>query len=181
MHHVFVSAVSTTTNKDARIAQMSAVIASGFGPYRKQSIERTYTETNTNPKLLSDFFEFLPLQPYVLVSHTEVTRALIRKEIESTGLQQQSAVFASRSWIDVHCLAWPLLVSGQVAKRDIETLSKHFDIPLGTDSDTADIVTAMLQIYGSIMRRYSTALKGEGIVREVGGPTLAGLRQIIGF
>lgn len=180
MNHVFIYALPTSQDKGARIAEIAAVRAKGFGPYRKDSVQATFHDTNENAKLLSTMYESMVTpEPFVLVSYNrEITRALLRIEQEKSGTEDK---FYGRAWLDVSDLSWPLLVSGQVPSRTIETLSKHFGVTIGSHSDSADIVTALLQIYGSMMRRYATALKGESMVREAGGSTLEGLRNIIGF
>lgn len=180
MIHIFIYAQSTSSGKDARISEIAAVRVPGFGPYKKEHVQATFHDTNANPRLLQDLYAcMVTSDPFVLVSYNrEVTRALLRIENEKTQTEDK---FLGRAWLDVSDLSWPLLVSGQVASRNIETLSKHFGVAIGSHSDSADMVTALLQIYGSMMRRYATALKGESMVREVGGASLANLRDIVGF
>lgn len=182
MNHVFIYAQPTSQEKDARIAEISAVRVSGFGPYRKHNIQKAYRDTNVNPPLLNDLYtEIITPEPYILVSYQkEVTRALLRNENEKIGTDDK---FFGRSWLDINDLAWPLLVSGLIKSRTLEALAAFFrvEVVLGSNSDTGDIVEALLKIYGSMMRQYNTALKGESIVREAGGETLQSLRDMIGF
>lgn len=180
MNHVFIYALPTSQEKDARISEISAVRVSGFGPYRKAHIQTAYTDTNVNAKLMKELYaRIVTPEPFVLVSYSkEITRALLRIENEKTGSEDK---FAGRSWLDVNDLAWPLVVSGQLHSRTLEALAAHFGVMLTTHSDSSDIVTALLSIYGSMMTRYNTALKGESMLREAGGETLQGLRNMLGF
>lgn len=180
MNHVFIYAQPTSQEKNARMAEVAAVRISGFGPYKRSQVQCTFHETNANPRLLEELYDAIVTpEPFVFVTHSkEITKGLLRIEAEKLG---QSDKFFSRVWLDVNDLAWPLLVSGQVKGRTIETLAKHFGVSLGDHSDSADIVEGLLQVYGLMMTRYNTALKGESMVREAGGETLAGLRNMMGF
>lgn len=180
MNHVFLYAVPTNQTRDARIAEIAAVRIPGFGPYRKEHVQETFHETNANENFLSELYSrIVTPEPFVIVSYSrEITKALLRIENEKTGSEDK---FLGRAWIDVYDLSWPLLVSGQVKSRTIEELAKHFGVTNRTHWDAADIVTALLQIYGSMMRRYMTALKGERMMRDAGGETLAELRSMWGF
>lgn len=186
MNHVFIYALPTSQSKDARMMEISAVRVPGFGPYNRKLIQETFMghverDYDRNPKaLLSQLYKsIITPEPYVLISYNnEVTKALLRIENEKAGLED---CFQGRAWIDVNALAWPMLVSGQVTGRNLEKLSSHFGVTIGKHSDSADVVTALLQIYGFMMRRYKTALHGESVIREAGGETLSQLRNIIGF
>lgn len=180
MNHVFLYALPTSQEKGARISEISAVRVSGFGPYRKAHIQMTYSDTNVNTQMMKELYErMVTPEPFVLVSYQkEITRALLRIENEKTGSVDR---FIGRSWLDVNDLAWPLVVSGQLKSRTLEALAAHFGVMLSAHSDSGDIVTALLSIYGSMMTRYNTALKGESMLREAGGETLQGLRNMLGF
>jgi len=181
MHHIFIYALPTSQEKDARISEIAAVRVPGFGPYKKTHIQEAFFDTSSNVNLLNELYSRLipNADPFIMVSYSkEVTRALLRIETEKRGIEDK---FSGRAWLDIGDLAWPLLVSGQIKSRSIEALASHFEITVKADMDSADTVTALLQIYGNMLRRYSTALKGESMLREAGGETLAGLREIIGF
>ena len=180
MNHVFIYALPTSTGKDARMAEIAAVRVSGFGPYRRTMVQKTFHDTNVNQNLVADLYrDIVTPEPYVLVTYSkEVTKALLRIENDKNGLEDK---FHGRAWVDVHDLSWPLLVSGQVASRTLEALSAHFGVTIDKHSDSGDIVQALLQVYGLMMVRYNTALRGESMMREAGGETLAGIRNMIGF
>lgn len=180
MNHIFIYALPTSQEKDARILEIAAARVSGFGPYRKTHIQVAYSDTNSNPDMMKTFYSrIFTSEPFVLVSfQKEITRALLRIENEKLGLEDK---FSGRSWLDVSDLAWPLVVSGQLKSRTLEALSTHFGVMLGTNPDSGDVVTTLLSVYGGMMRRYNTALKGESMLREVGGETLQNVRDMLGF
>lgn len=117
---------------------------------------------------------------YVVVAYrAEFVRPMLRNQCEKAGMTEE--VFPGRSWLDIGQLAWPLSYAEQLETRTIRALADHFGIKIRSESDAADVCTAMVNVYGAMMRRYHTALTGEKAVRELGGETLQGLRRIIGF
>lgn len=180
MNHVFIYAQSTSNEKNARMAEIAAVRVSNFGPYKRADVQESFFENNTNDRFLDDLYErIITPEPYVLVSYSkEIVKTLLKIEHEHRKTDDK---FHGRAWLDLNDLVWPLVVSGQIPNRKLETLSSHFGVSIGNHSDSSDVVVALMQIYGSLMRRYLTALKGESMIREAGGETLANLRTIIGF
>lgn len=191
MIHVFLYALPTNNSKDARIAELAAVRVKGFGPYKKTDIEKAYhgvaSEQSVGVSSLLDAVKtqvLPPAGPYILVSYSEITRALIRLEYDRLKLDNP---LATRAWTDIYQLVWPLLATNQIQARSIAALSKHFGVTYeakkgySDDGDSADTCTALIQIYGALMRRYRTALAGESVLRDIGGESLEGLRNMMGF
>lgn len=183
MDHIFLYALPTNNGKEARMMEIAAVRASGFGPYVKTDIIKAFTDTTKdNPtELLRKLKkEIVTDKPFVVVSHNnEITKGLLRIEFDKTGLDD---IFAGRAWIDVNQLVWPLMANGVIKSRSLDALVKYFGITTGLVIDSADTCQAIVLCYGAIMRRYRTALAGEDFVREaVGGETLDSIRKIVGF
>lgn len=184
MDHIFIYALPTDQSKSARLSEISAVRAPGFGPYHPSKVQHAFTSRVT-PAITADailrnlYSQIDDKKPCVLVSYNaEITKSLIRIEHDAHTL---SDPFATRAWIDLKQLAWPMLITGQIADRGIATLATHFGVTLPTIPDSADVCSATLQIYGLMMRRYQTALKGESFVRDAGGESLQGLREMLKF
>ncbi len=87
--------------------------------------------------------------------------------------------FDGRAMLDLTQLAWPLGIANVITARDLDTLSKHFGVTYDAES-ASDTTVAMSEVYWRMMRRYRTALMGEEVLRELGGPKLAGLRKYLG-
>lgn len=181
MNHVFICALPTSQEKDARASEIAAIRVHGFGPYTRKSVEKAFRVSLEGSKtLLADLYkEIVTVNPFVLVTDSEITRSLVRIENERCKLND---AFTGRAWLDIGQLAWPFVATGQIQTRTLVGLAKHFGVKWNTASnDSADKCTALMQVYGHMMRRYSTALKGEGFLREAGGESLEEFRKIIGF
>ncbi len=181
MNHVFICASPTSQEKDARASEIAAIRVNGFGPYTRKSVEKAFKVSLTESKtLLSDLYkEIVTTSPFVLVTDSEVTRSLVRIENERCKLTD---AFAGRAWFDIGQLAWPFVATKQVSGRALLALATHFGVRCeGKTFDAADRCTTLMQVYGHMMRRYSTALRGEGFFREAGGESLEEFRKIVGF
>lgn len=180
MNHIFIYAIPTSQEKGARIADIAAVLVNGFGPYKKQHVLKTFRGTQNDKQLLHMLYENIYVsKPFVLISfQKEITKALLRNEHnENLNVEDK---FLGRAWIDLHDLAWPFVISGQLNNRSLEALAKFFSVNLESD-DAAGYVAVIMEIYGFMIRRYMTAIKGESVLREIGGESLQNFRNILGF
>lgn len=184
MDHIFVYAKPDKT----WISELSAVRTDGqIGQTTKRHVIAAFTspiDSNCNFKgaigMLRNSLLNKQSDKYVVITYlSEVTRAILKSECEKIGEKEE--IFAGRAWIDIAQLAWPLAANGMIKSRSIENLAKHFRVSFESKDDTADVCTAIVAIYGHMMRRYHTALAGEEIMRDVGGDTLENIRKMVGF
>ena len=185
MDHIFVYASSDSKNPDkACITSISAIRASGFGPYTKRSIKAAFTSlVDTN---FSDVYAALKKSilhdddKYVVVSHTnEIQRTLLTNNCDGNDLER---LFVGRVWIDIAQLAWPVIAMGMIRSRSIADLGKYYGLHFNiNEEDTSVIATAITEIYSHMLRRYKAGLVGEEAIRDFGGEALENIRKVIGW
>jgi len=173
-------------SKNSSIAEISCVRTNGqVGQTTKRNVIAAFSTkiddeysfknavTNIKKNVVGDSDKFV-----VVTYLSDYVHTLVRNECRKIEVEE---LFLGRSWIDVAQLAWPLVSNGMIESRTIEVLSKHFGIKLLDKEDTADICTAIVGVYGYMMRRYKTALAGEEVIRDIGGETLDSIRKMVGF
>jgi hypothetical protein len=185
---------SSSRLKNASLVEIAGVRTNGqIGTIGKSSIRAAFTSKirlqGEEQSEHSPFIEVLRqfklrlLDSYedryaVVAYHSDILRPILRNECARAGETEE--LFAGRAWLDISILAWPMADSGLISLRSVEALANHFGVPLES-TDPPDVCTAMVSVYGRMMRRYRTALTGESMLREVGGETLEGIRKIVGF
>jgi len=91
--------------------------------------------------------------------------------------------FRGKTWLDIAQLAWPLGYCDMIPDRSLDTLCKHFGMPISPEAEgtMSGNCEALVRTYWAMMKRYRSALLGEEALRDFGGETLAGFRKIIGL
>jgi hypothetical protein len=84
-----------------------------------------------------------------------------------------------KPWFDLTELAWPLRFHDMVSGGDLDTLAKFFE--LQGNEDVMSRCETLTAVYWQLMQRYGSALKGEAVVRELGGQKLANVRKFLGI
>jgi hypothetical protein len=118
---------------------------------------------------------------YIVVAYGGDDRRFLRSSWERIA-HDEAEVFPRRAWLDVQQLAWPLIFNDMMSDRTLDSLCVQFGI--SRDASTVDTAMgdceALVRIYWAMMTRYRGALKGEEMVRQAGGETLAKVRKVVG-
>lgn len=185
MDHIFLMVkASSMKMKEANIIEIASIRTNGqLGSITKRSVLAAFTSDVSDfkstvkelEKNILDKFD----NKYVVVTHiSDITKTLLRNGYEKNNIKTE--LFDGRAWVDINQLAWPLVASGIIPNRQLQTIAKHFELAY-SETDSADLCTVLVNIYGHMMRQFKTALIGEEAVRDFGGETFKNIRQMMGF
>jgi DNA polymerase III epsilon subunit-like protein len=121
---------------------------------------------------------------YVVVSHyTELERTYLKKSYSPAGRYAGKEIFEGRMWLSTSQLVWPMVDAQMIPSVAFDEVCKYFGIDraAGQGLNVEKDCTALVRVFFELMRRYKTALLVEEGVRDLGGPTLAGIRSMFGF
>ncbi len=192
MQTLFISVAFESNDDTQWISEIAAARTDGsFGVINSKSVLAAFT-TKIASKDSEEGLEFKDafsmllakcVQPftdrYIVVTHyLQLTHHLLRADCKRADLP----CFEGRTWIDTAQLAWPLSVMGHIPSRRLEDLGKYYGVNVPDRELTpADTCSLTANVYMHMMRRYSLALKGEAVLRDIGGDTLQSLRGMIGL
>lgn len=182
MHHIFIYAKPVDPKATELVLSEIAAIRTdgsiGFKGTKKASILGTYfVDDVSNIEVVSKDFvsELMKSWPHdkfvVVTAHQDQLRALVKRLIP----------VYDRLWIDLRSLAWPMVFSGVMQSATLPVICHHFNVDYRDEMDSADMCQAMVQVYTAMMRRITTALGAEEVVRDIGGETLSKVRNLFGF
>jgi DNA polymerase III epsilon subunit-like protein len=118
-------------------------------------------------------------EKFVVVAHfADFDRAFLEAACKTAHVPQ---VLAGRAWICTGQLAWPLVASGLLSSRSLDSVSKYHGVVNTAPHTAMGDVVCLKDTYFEMMRRYKLALAGEDMLRTVGGPRLEAAKKWFGL
>jgi DNA polymerase III epsilon subunit-like protein len=177
LDHVFVDAKTRDGSTDVAIIRTD----------RKGTVRVSYSDkvTATLPfgviansirnVILANHFS----EKFIVVAHfADVDRSVLRKETDAIASKE---LFEGRGWIDTSQMSWPLVYSGLLPNRTLDSVSKYMGVVNEAPNTAQGDVHTVMRLYWEMMRRYKTALTAEDAIRSVGGEKFDSLRKMVGL
>jgi DNA polymerase III epsilon subunit-like protein len=102
---------------------------------------------------------------YVVVSHYEAPRILLKVACKEAGIDMPFPT--DRIWLDTAQLVWPVVASGALDSRSIESMAHFYGVECPKSRDAAKEALVIADVYWRMMARYMMAQKVENTGRRV--------------
>jgi hypothetical protein len=173
LDHVFVTAC---VKKE--LFAVAAVRTSRKGVVRAAFAEKVAPKNDRHSEY-RDLPQIMESLRHVLLED-DVPYVVVGYDIAPLKRHFQKAFPFEEVWVDVAQLAWPLLLSQVVPSGKFPELCRHFNVTNEAPGTATGDCTALTQLYWAMMTRYKTSLAAEEVAREMGGKTLATVRNWFG-
>jgi DNA polymerase III alpha subunit (gram-positive type) len=103
-------------------------------------------------------------EKYIVVAHfADFDRAFIREACKSINVEDP---FIGRAWLDTAQIAWPLVHSGALASRSLDSLARFFGVVNERPHTAMGDVETLMRTYWIMIRRMSGSVAvGETAIR----------------
>lgn len=110
---------------------------------------------------------------------SKTSRAMFKSEWREW--MEENAPILGKPSPDIRHLAWPFVHAGIIPTNTLDSIAAHFRITNTAPNTATGDCDLLVRSYWALMNRYYAALRGEEVIREIGGTPLAVARKFMGL
>ena len=154
----------------------------------RATADKTVRATYSEKILTRSFADGVPLDTALAAMKAKLcpptfpsTFVLVSHKASPPLIKAVPNVFAECGWVYLNQMAWPLVWAQVVSAVNLEELAKAHKVGVEALESATGRVTATMNVYFAMMRRYKTALQVEETMTHLGGQALKSARDLLNF